>query len=301
LNHIVEEAMPGLKSDIFEARKRISFIFLNKHSAFDDAVPQMPYVQYIGGLHLKETKPLPKDLETFVQGAGDAGFVYVSFGSRVDGEFIPAHVKAAFVEVFSKIPQRVIWKFKGTLPGLTSNVKLVNWAPQQDLLAHPKMRAFITHGGRYSIMEAIYHGVPLIGLPVGADQPLNVKKLQHQKLGIALSWDNVTVDNLIYAIDTAINDASYVTAVKKHQAIFKDNQVNPADVATYWIEYVARHDGAIHLRSAAEHLNVAQYFLLDVIALVALVLLIGAYVTLKVITSLLRICCGKGTTKKKRE
>ena len=54
--------------------------------------------------------------------------------------------------------------------------------------------------------------------------------------------------------------------------LFKDRPQHPVDTATYWIEYVIRHKGAPHLKSAAENLNVFQYFLLDVIGFIVLVL-----------------------------
>lgn len=62
-------------------------------------------------------------------------------------------------------------------------------------------------------------------------------------------------------------------------AIFRDKPRTPPELAADWIEYVIRHDGAQHLRSAALDLNVFQYLLLDVIltlmvALVALTLVI---------------------------
>jgi glucuronosyltransferase len=41
--------------------------------------------------------------------------------------------------------------------------------------------------------------------------------------------------------------------------------------AVYWTEYVIRHNGAPHLRSAVLDLAWYQYFLLDVIAVLALV------------------------------
>lgn len=38
------------------------------------------------------------------------------------------------------------------------------------------------------------------------------------------------------------------------------------DKAVYWVEYVIRHKGAHHLRSAGVDLKWYQYYLLDVIA-----------------------------------
>lgn len=35
--------------------------------------------------------------------------------------------------------------------------------------------------------------------------------------------------------------------------------------AVYWIDYMLRHDGAAHLRSAVYDVSLVQYFLLDVL------------------------------------
>lgn len=81
---------------------------------------------------------------------------------------MPEQVRRAFVQTFSKLNERVIWKWEKDegMPDLPPNVKLVKWVPQQDLLGHPNIRLFITHGGLLSTEEAVYHGVPVLGLPV---------------------------------------------------------------------------------------------------------------------------------------
>lgn len=81
---------------------------------------------------------------------------------------MPESVRKAFMSTFSNLTQRVIWKWdkEDEMPDTPANVKLVKWLPQQDLLAHPNIRLFITHGGLLSTEEAVYHGVPVIGMPV---------------------------------------------------------------------------------------------------------------------------------------
>ena len=58
------------------------------------------------------------------------------------------------------------------------NIKFVSWAPQNDVLGHPSVKAFISHGGSNSMYEAAFHGVPLVCIPFMGDQPDNAAKVR---------------------------------------------------------------------------------------------------------------------------
>jgi len=106
-----------------------------------------------------------------VESSGSEGFIYFSLGSHIKPSMMQDSVRQAFVTAFSKMKQKVLWKWDlDSIEGLSSNVKLSKWVPQQDVLAHPKIRAFITHGGLLSTEESVYHGVPLVGIPLFGDQ-----------------------------------------------------------------------------------------------------------------------------------
>ena len=61
---------------------------------------------------------------------------------------------------------------------LSGNIWLTDWAPQNDVLGHPSVAAFVTQGGTNSIQEAMYHGKPVIVIPLVADQPMNAAKVK---------------------------------------------------------------------------------------------------------------------------
>lgn len=70
---------------------------------------------------------------------------------------------------------------------------------------------------------------------------------------------------------------------------FKDRQNTPKEEVIYWTEYVIKHKGAHHLKTAALKLSWYQYFLIDIlitIVLIALVSLSGIILLLKVIKNL---------------
>lgn len=71
---------------------------------------------------------------------------------------------------------------------------------------HPNIKAFVTQGGLQSTDEAIDAGVPLVGIPLQADQWLNTEKYELYKIGITLEMENLTEDTLRNAIKTVVHD-----------------------------------------------------------------------------------------------
>ena len=124
--------------------------------------PQMPHEIFIGGLSTKPANPLPKELEDFMNSAPE-GVIIMTFGSF--GVDIGPQIVKEFIKAFRNVKQHILWKYIEEPEGLPSNVRIVSWLPQNDLLGHPKTKMFITHCGNNGQMEALYHGVPMIGSP----------------------------------------------------------------------------------------------------------------------------------------
>lgn len=71
---------------------------------------------------------------------------------------------------------------------------------------HPKARAFLTHGGTNGVYEAIYHGVPMVGIPMFADQPDNMVHVKAKGAGLFLNFHSMQSQDLVQALQTVIND-----------------------------------------------------------------------------------------------
>jgi glucuronosyltransferase len=76
--------------------------------------------------------------------------------------------------------------------------------------AHPNIRLFITHGGLLSTLEAINRGVPLVGIPVYADQSLNMERAVSSGYGIKIDFTNVTTESITWAIHEIFESRKYV-------------------------------------------------------------------------------------------
>lgn len=75
--------------------------------------------------------------------------------------------------------------------------------------AHPNTRAFITHGGLMGSLEALYHGVPMIGMPLFADQPRNVNVFVAKNMTLKLSLDDLTEEKMDCALKGILYDPKY--------------------------------------------------------------------------------------------
>ncbi|XP_072014712.1 UDP-glucuronosyltransferase 2A2-like isoform X4 [Amphiura filiformis] len=276
--------------------------FLATDFALDFPRPFLPNTVPVGGLTTKPARTLDRDWEDFLQSAGDDGVVLFSMGSYATG--IDEDIAALFAGAFAQLPQKVIWKLNGKPSStLTANVKVVDWIPQNDLLAHPQIKVFVYHCGLNGIWEAVYHGVPMVAIPLFGDQFDNAQRLVSRGMGVKVDIATLTSDELAEAIRTVINNPSYKDNATRISSIFRDRSRTPAEEAADWLEYVIRHGGAKHLRSAALDLNIFQYFLLDVMA----VLLVAFLTVFAILICCCRLCfrgcrkvCGR-TTKAKSE
>lgn len=75
-----------------------------------------------------------QDLENWISGAS-RGVIYMNLGSMLNPASMHEDKRKAFLGCFAKLPYRVLMKWKDeTMPDLPPNVKLITWAPQNDVL-----------------------------------------------------------------------------------------------------------------------------------------------------------------------
>lgn len=256
--------------------------------------PLMPNIVLVGGINCDVRNPLPEDLKPWI--SGEHGFVVLTFGSMVSE--MPDETRKIFLDAFKQIPQKVIWRYTGPVPeNVPENVKIMKWVPQNDLLAHPGARAFITHAGSHGLFEGLCHAVPMLMLPLSGDQPDNAQKLVSRGAGVVLDILTVTTEDLVEGLREVINNPKYKENLKKLSALHTDRPVDPLDLSVYWTEYVMKHKGAKHLKAAVHDLNWIQYYCLDVAAVLFTVTLIFLIIIIKCV----KMCFRKLSRKRKQE
>ncbi|XP_016850888.1 UDP-glucuronosyltransferase 1-6 isoform X1 [Anolis carolinensis] len=266
---------------------------------FEYPRPVMPNMVFIGGINCEEGKRLSQEFEAIVNESGEHGIVVFSLGSMVSE--IPMKKAMEIAEGLGTIPQTVLWRYTGeTPPNLAKNTKLVKWLPQNDLLAHPKTRAFITHAGSHGVYEGICNGVPMVLMPLFGDQMDNAKRVESRGAGVALNIIEMTAKDISEALKAVIYDKKYKENIQRLSELHLDRPIHPLDLAVHWVEFVMKHKGAPHLRPAAHDLNWVQYHSIDVLAFLLAASLLALFISMKCCMFCCRKCfCKSGRLTKK--
>lgn len=254
---------------VWELQRNISLILVNSHHSLQYSRPSVPAMIEAGGAHIPPVQPLPKAIAAWLDGAGPSGVIYFSFGSLVRPEWDSKERVRSLVDALGALPQRVIWKVEPSeMPPLPPNILAKLWLPQSDILAHPSVVAFVTHGGLMGTLEAVHYGVPMVVAPFFADQLFNAKNYVQRGIAVELNGATFNGEELREAISEITSNPGYRQRARALSRVFTDRAQKPLHEAVYWLEYVMRHRGAPHMRSAAVDLAWWQYLLLDVAAVV---------------------------------
>ncbi|CAG9793351.1 unnamed protein product [Diatraea saccharalis] len=269
-----------------------SLVLSNDHHANGKSPSTPQNWKLVGGYHVHDPPlPLPKDLQELMD-ESKHGVIYFSMGSMWKSEMMPTRLIKDLLKMFGDLKQTVLWKYESELPNLPENVYILNWAPQQSILAHPNCKVFISHGGFLSSTEAIHFSVPTIGIPISYDQFVNIDKAVNRGYALKVSLTYDLAKDLKPAIESLLNNPKYKENVKALSAIYHDRPVPPGKELVHWVEHVVRSRGAVHLRSIALDVPFYQKAYLDVIVL--------AYLAIKFIRYILKALLPKQHRRNKK-
>ncbi|KAK4321211.1 hypothetical protein Pmani_007936 [Petrolisthes manimaculis] len=182
---------------------------------------------------------------------------------------MPTKYRDVFIEAFRRLPHRVIWKYDVELNGVSDNVLIQKWLPQQDILV--------------------------------VDQPRNSLFVKNKGLGEMLLWEELTVDDLVTTITKITTNPQYMENMKSISRILRDQLTTPKERAVYWTEYVIRHKGAPQLKCPAADLSWVEFLMLDVLAVLLVVLHITIYILYRIFRAISANIFGHQKVKSKEE
>lgn len=173
------------------------------------------------------------------------------------------------------------------------NLLTRNWIPQNDLLSDGRVRLLVTHGGVNSIVEAAFHGKPLVVVPLSLDQPANAAAVVQRGFAerVELS-DPDFAESLRRAVGRVLNDRSYADEARHAARLFAEQHDDVGARMSAAIGAVVRH-GTKHVRSVgAFRLNIYQFLMIDVFLALAAGAAFAFCCLFVIVRKLLcKICC----------
>ncbi|BDA49336.1 UDP-glucuronosyltransferase 2A1 [Coccomyxa sp. Obi] len=260
----------GIDLDAPRERRRIVMTLCIADFAIEWLRSLPPNFKLIGPVLPEPACPLPGDLEEFMANAGERGVLYVAMGTVAT---LGLKERQAMAAAFAQLPARVLWRLsksevpdENALAALTlgNNTKVVTWAPQNDVLGHPRTRAFLSHCGVNSLYEAAYHGVPVVALPFFGDQPGNAGQAVARGFAVRVRHSDIGTAAFPVALAQVLGNGSYAAAARKMSVKLRARKRTPVQEAVDWVEHVLATGGEAYLRTPDDDLPLVVRLSLDV-------------------------------------
>ncbi len=223
-----------------------------------------------GGCPEVTTKPLPTEVQKFIEKKESKGTIIVAFGNYVKWHLAPDDIRQKFLDGLRLLSDyRVIFQNPAEPYDMPEHVLQLGWLPQREILAHPSTKLFISHGGVKSIKETICNGVHALVFPIFGDQYYNAYGIQKLKIGDAVDKTMLTPQKLANKVRTVITETSdglQIKALKYHM----QDQIQPeSDTAAFWAERIIKRQGLPRefFGRRSMDMSLVQYLCLDIIFL----------------------------------
>ncbi|MBD2777693.1 glycosyltransferase [Iningainema tapete] len=184
--------------------------------------PLPPHVQMVGPIFPKTIEPLSPSLRKWLEEIAEVTIVYIAFGTLATIESWQAQ---ALVDGLSDPKFRVLWSLPKSqqhiLPALPSSFRIEDFVPQQAVLSHPIVRAFISHCGMNSINEALHWEKPILALPFFGDQHYNAARIVDLGAALKLNKKHFDSTEVRRKMDALLSKPNYIDAARRMSVLFK--------------------------------------------------------------------------------
>lgn len=190
-----------------------------------------PLVQYTGPyLKANDTHPalLTEEVRGWLEAPGAPPALYISMGTVVQlTDALCATFLAAVREAAAAGEFRALWALPanqhsclgadgaGDLRGPGGPLLVSTWVHTPAALAHPNVRAFLSHCGANGVAESVWVQTPMLGLPFFGDQPDNCHRVRDQNLGVELDRMVLTPKDIRDGFRRVVTEPQFAASLRR--------------------------------------------------------------------------------------
>ncbi|CAJ0944870.1 unnamed protein product, partial [Mesorhabditis belari] len=239
LSESVHEKITGKSVNWNRFFRKASGIFTEDLPKLNYPTPTLQTITNIGYYCVNEEivdLDLKEPYKSFVNDFKSKGTILIAFGTFANLDMAPEKLRKAFINALSSFNDyhalssftdyRIIFPSNGSLETSLSHVLTTSFAPQREILAHPKTKLFISHGGLKSLKESICSEIPLIVLPLMAEQNYNARWAKEWGFAETLNKFTMTKKEMEMKIEKVLTDSSYQKNAQKFKEMLLDNQLS---------------------------------------------------------------------------
>jgi len=209
----------GLPTIDVHERFRHRTILVNGAFGLEYERPLPPNIHMVGPMLNHRVETLPQDLDEWLSNGPPV--VYVNLGTLA----APSDDQVArMAEAFVSDGFRLFWILRRDHAQLKlpAGGRVAPWGPPLlSVLAHPNVRAHVSHCGINSVYESLQAGVPIVGIPMFADQRDMAVRVRDAGAGVFIDKLAFTPGELRAAVRRVIDDPGYRDRVHSLRAVIE--------------------------------------------------------------------------------
>ncbi|CCD65106.1 Putative UDP-glucuronosyltransferase ugt-48 [Caenorhabditis elegans] len=253
--------------------KTSDLIFVSTDELLEIQAPTLSNVVHIGGLGLSSEGGGLDEKFVKIMEKGK-GVILFSLGTIANTTNLPPTIMENLMKITQKFKDYEfiikVDKFDRRSFDLAeglSNVLVVDWVPQTAVLAHPRLKAFITHAGYNSLMESAYAGVPVILIPFMFDQPRNGRSVERKGWGILRDRFQLIKDPdaIEGAIKEILVNPTYQEKANRLKKLMRSKPQSASERLVKMTNWVLENDGVEELQYEGKHMDFFTFYNLDII------------------------------------
>jgi len=176
----------------------------------------VPNVRLVGPLIPNPLPALPEPTRQWIERQAPSGIVLVAIGTLVK---LHERQLAALAEGLADCGAGVLWALPEHQHRLvqshSASFRAETFVAQATILSRADVRAFVTHAGANSALEAMYWGRPTLGLPFMFDQHYYARRAVDLSMGLELEPHVLTSDDVRGAVRRLLHERTFADAARR--------------------------------------------------------------------------------------